>query len=482
MKMKHKRKWTKAYGIMSFAICIAAFLLCAVAANANTHAVNPNTENKITLVFEGILQKDSGKLFKNYDSIMMPIREFAALLEISNDQSSFYWDAKKSALYLVHNERWVTIYAHRRMARINQKNTLLKRTPYIKDGELYVSHQDLGKLFGLRAVYDESLGVLAFVDPKTYQENKRLLTNIQKKLEKQEKMDVGITFDFNQETYNFDFQVDKEAEMVNGGLLIEKVLSDRFVQERAEIFVRKNDFFVRDYELKKWRLDQSGSFNVIASFLRVFSNQHMLAFPEVGIASFLVRKYQNATYLQNVIVFNPYLKYELGFGNEGDFYFRMLIENHTHELKSISVRNLLHDQSVEQTARMNVFFRKYGEEVTNIIPQPADMVEQNASQLQFLNALKKAAELLLFDAQMDAVELLNQFDSVESLIWALKRGIVLEKQGQILRFGPYLTNVDITRDDSMGANYEVIFNLDQKSVNVAIANQPQLLIIQRATD
>ena len=439
-----------------------------------------------TTVINGEIKEITTPLIIQRNTIMVPVREFAQLLGIDINNHGLTWSKNESSLELLNVDIYAKIYNNRRIAIKNGQYFHLNHIPFIYDGALYIAFNDLAYIFDKISILSNELKVLSIVDREIYFQNKYILGKIKNTLNSQEKMDVEIKFDFEEEVLNFDFKVDNINQIVNGKLIVDKYFNNRYVKEKAEIFANENNFFIKDYTINKWRLDESGSFNVISSFLRVFSSSHMLNFDPIAYSTFVLRDSPRGYIFQNNVIYNEYLKYDLGFHRGDNFYFRMNVNKNTYEIINLVVQNTEFVEQEILTSRLDVFFWEYGDKVSFNLPAPHEFAQRNVTDIQNANAIKKALILFLFDAQLDANYILSKINTVDELLEMLQNIITLDSREQSISYGPYLANLsekDLKIETYKPVQQEkqalnITVDIQRKNVQVEFSHEDKLTIIE----
>jgi hypothetical protein len=446
-----------------------------------------NEERDFTLVFHGVVQTDFHELVFQRNTVMIPVKDFSQFMSVSMDENHFYWDKEESSLTIRKENRVIKIYNNRRFARINGEGLMLGDIPFIKKGLLYVSYEDLARLFDIKAVLDRKMKVLAFVDEKLFEQNKNILQKIITTLNMQERLEVEIKFDFHDELFQFDFKVDNLNKLVNGRLSVDKFYNNRHIMEKAEIYVKDNNSFVKDYKINKWRLEESGSFNVIRSFLSVFSSSHMLYFGDVALATFVLRETPRGLVFQNSVIFNEYLKDDLGFFEPINFNFRMNVDKNSYEIVNLVVQNSEILGEEVKNSRLDIAFLGYGRKVNLVVPKINDFVERYVDDIRNVNAIRKGLILFIYDAQESAFALFEKIENVDDLIKALQGVIQIEVNHQFINYGPYLPNL-MGGAEPEAAPYKpkevgqggirISIDMGLKTIDVRVSEQDELIIIK----
>jgi hypothetical protein len=418
---------------------------------------------------------------------MIPIKDFSSFLGILVDLNNFYWDREESSLTIQKETSVIKIFNNRRLASVNGKSLMLRYIPFIHNNSLYISYEDFASIFGLQAVLDSKMRVLAFVNEKVFEQNEKILQKIITTLNMQERLEVEIKFDFQDELFQFDFKVDNLNKLVNGTLLVDKLYHNRYILEKAEIYVKDNNSFVKDFKINKWRLDESGSFNVVSSFLRVFSSSHMLYFGDLAKATFVLRETPRGFVFQNAVIFNEYLNHDLGFYKPMNFNFRMNVDKNSYEIVNLVVQNSEIVEEEVQNSRLDVVFLGYGSKVNLTIPRANQFVERYVEDIVNVNAIRKGLILFIYDAQQSAFQFLEKITSVDELIVSLQGVIQLEEDDHFINYGPYLPNliggVDSSaqhfkpREDGLGG-LKITVDVLQKTIDVKVSEQDEIVIIK----
>jgi hypothetical protein len=87
---------------------------------------------------------------------MLPLREIATQLGVSNDDQHIKWDAVKKTVYLSKDNSVINLEINRKTATVNGKVVELDVAPLIYANRTYIPVRFVSQSFGKKVVWDDS--------------------------------------------------------------------------------------------------------------------------------------------------------------------------------------------------------------------------------------------------------------------------------------------------------------------------------------
>jgi hypothetical protein len=468
-----------------FTLFIGLFCIGFITQESLAISVDVKVQNNASIIFNGNIQKLKKPVLYYRNTVMLPVKEVLNIAGINEDKGTLIWNPEESSLNIFHNEILFKIYNNKRNGYNGDYRTRLDYTPFIYDGSMYVSYKDIARNCGWVGIWEQSTRVVAICNYDFFYKNKELLSKTIVKLDSQPKLLVDISFDYDDENILFNFKIDNVNRIFNGSFLDTKTLENKIITEKSELFIKDENLFIKDYKINKWRLDETTNFDVATSFLRAFSSSYMLRFDDFAYSTFKFRETSRGFIFQNGIPFNDYMRKDMGFAASSMFNFLMYVDKDDYSISNIVVMNTSSYGQESQNSRMDISFGKYGSDVNIKIPERFEYADINVDDSRKINSIKKALTLFLFDADKEAFNIIENSKSVNELIVLLQKPIEIKLNDEIIKYGPYLSNVigygepDATyyrpsQQDKKGLDISIIKKT--KSVDVQLSLSDNLII------
>lgn len=109
------------------------------------------------------------------DRTMLPLREIATQLGVSNDDEHIKWDPAQKTVYLAKDNTTISLKIDDKKAKVNGENVEMDVPPVIYSNRTYIPVRFVSQSFGKKVVWDSSTKSVLICEDESYQKVKALL-------------------------------------------------------------------------------------------------------------------------------------------------------------------------------------------------------------------------------------------------------------------------------------------------------------------
>ncbi len=234
------------------------------------------TENKdIKIVIDSHIKETTNVPILVNDRTMLPLREIATQLGVSNDDQHIKWDAVKKTVYLSKDNSVINLEINRKTATVNGKVVELDVAPLIYANRTYIPVRFVSQSFGKKVVWDDSSKSVLICNEEDYNKIKEILdkSNAAMKAAKKYKMEYAMnmntTDDKNQKVNIMKFNIKSQFDMDKKKANLDVDASMLFIMNvKSQSYMDNNIVYTKDSFNNKWTKETKTEEEFKSEFLK----------------------------------------------------------------------------------------------------------------------------------------------------------------------------------------------------------------------